>query len=117
MWRKKNRRHLFSFICTFCKMDRYISGVEVKKAFSVSSCAFKRWADEGRVKATRTAGGRDFAQRVAYHLFWGKRVQLGRRFATRGYRVRSRKMISIDKLVICRSYILAILLLPMWAMP
>ena len=98
-------------------MDRYISGAEVKKAFSVSSCALRRWADEGRVKATRMVGGRDYTQRMTYHLSLDKRVSLCRRFAMRGYRVRSREMILIDKLEICRDYILAILLLPTWVVP
>ena len=70
----KFRKPLFSVFCIICKMDRYISGAEVKKAFSVFSCALRRWAGEGRVKATRMVGGRDSTQRMTYHLIFGKRI-------------------------------------------
>ena len=54
----KFRKPLICLFCMFCKMDRYITGAEVKKAFSVSSCALRKWADEERVKATRMVGGK-----------------------------------------------------------
>ena len=39
-------------------MDRYVTGADVKKTFSVSSCALRRLAYEGRIRATRMAGGK-----------------------------------------------------------
>lgn len=58
MWVQNYENLLFRLFCIFCRMDRYISGAEVKKVFSVSSCALRKWADEGRVKAIRMVGGK-----------------------------------------------------------
>jgi len=48
----------FVSFASFEKMDRYVTGADVKKTFSVSSCALRRWADVGRIRATRMAGGK-----------------------------------------------------------